>query len=85
MEENLELALGRIFGGAPKAEVAAAGAVTPPPAAPAPSSFNLDAAIKDAADAYEHAQQALRNGDWTAYGQEMKKLESALKRLSEKK
>ena len=85
MEENLELSLGRIFGGSPKVEAAKGGAVAPSPPAPAPTSFNLDAAIKDASDAYEHAQKALRNGDWATYGQEMKNLESALRRLREKK
>jgi uncharacterized membrane protein (UPF0182 family) len=85
MEENLELALGRIFGGAAKTEAATAAAAVPTSTAPALPSFNLEATIKDASDAYEHAQQALRNGDWTAYGQELKKLESALRRLREKK
>lgn len=86
MEENLELALARIFGGG-----SAKGSITTPPSTPqaqAPpptASFNVDAVTKEAGEAYERAQQALRNGNWAAYGDEMKKLESALKRLKEKK
>jgi len=86
MEDNLELALARIFGGAAeKQQAVAPGAALPTTTATPGPSFNMDAAIKEASDAYERAQQALRSGNWAAYGEEMKKLESALKRLSEKK
>lgn len=85
MEENLELALARIFGGA-KSAGAQEAPTTPAvrPSAPA-TTFNLEAAIKEAGEAYDRAQQALRNGDWASYGEQMKILQSALMRLREKK
>lgn len=38
--------------------------------------------IKKAVKAYEDAQGALKNGDWSKYGEYMKELENALKKLS---
>ena len=37
--------------------------------------------IKQAQDAYERAQQALKDGDWSAYGRYMEELEEALSNL----
>jgi hypothetical protein len=34
-------------------------------------------------EAWQKSQEALRRGDWTAYGQEQKRLEEALRQLRE--
>ncbi len=81
MEENLELALAKVFGGVTTNLPTPAATAAAQPQTP---SFNLDAIIKEASDAYERAQQALRNGDWAGYGEQMKQLQAALKRLREK-
>jgi hypothetical protein len=87
MEDNLELALARIFGGATgKAAVApSASSAAQAPSASVLPGFNVDEVIREAGQAYEGAQEAMRSGNWAAYGEQMKKLESALKRLQEKK
>lgn len=83
MEETLELSLARIFGGAPPSA----------PAAPSPTSpeitrrqddRSLKTLIEQAATHYERAQNALRQGNWQGYGEELKALEEVLKRLKEK-
>jgi uncharacterized membrane protein (UPF0182 family) len=38
--------------------------------------------IKQASDAYDNAQKALKNGDWAKYGKYMDELEEALNQLS---
>ncbi|MDO9308239.1 MAG: UPF0182 family protein [Deltaproteobacteria bacterium] len=74
MEENLELALQRLFGG--KKTVAAATAVATdsktPPAALA----------REAMSIYEKAMTMQRQGNWAGYGEELRKLEQVLKQLS---
>ncbi|PYM08298.1 MAG: UPF0182 family protein [Candidatus Rokuibacteriota bacterium] len=76
MEPTLEQSLNRIFGGrletAPRA----------PEAGPAAPAGRVDAAaVQRAWDAWTHAQDALRRGDWAAYGAEQKRLEDALRAL----
>ena len=79
MEPSLEAALARIFGGRVRAEdamarpreelgVPAAGAAIAP-------------LVQRAWEAWQKAQEALRRGDWTAYGQEQKRLEDVLRQL----
>ncbi|WP_422397086.1 UPF0182 family protein [Streptomyces gobiensis] len=51
---------------------------TPPGDAP-----TLTEALKEAQDAYEAGQRALRDGDWEAYGKAQKDLQSALNDLEE--
>src|SRR3989454_5916774 len=73
MEPTLEQSLNRIFGGrletAPRA----------PEAGPAAPAGRVDAAaVQRAWDAWTRSQDALRRGDWTAYGAEQKRLEDAL-------
>ena len=83
MEENLELALQRIFGGemmrekpAPQAGVAAL----------APPEKRTDQAMaQEALARYRKAQEFLRQGNWTGYGEELKKMEEALKALEGRK
>jgi uncharacterized membrane protein (UPF0182 family) len=80
MEPTLEQSLARIFGrrGAGPTAVAAApspGAAAPPAAA--------SGAGQRALEIWTRAQDALRRGDWAAYGAEQKRLEEALRALVE--
>lgn len=76
MEENLELALQRLFGGK-RAAVAASGGV---PADPKVSPALL---AREAMGAYERAISQQRQGNWAAYGEELRKLEQVLKRMAQ--
>ncbi len=84
MEETLEASIGRIFG----TEVPASGEPKPLTTAPAltesaaPQPLPRGDLILQARDAYERAIQAQRDGDWARYGEELKKLGSALQELS---
>jgi uncharacterized membrane protein (UPF0182 family) len=76
MEENLELALQRLFGGK-KAPVV--NAATPEAAgATAPSGL-----AREAMGIYEKAVKLQRQGDWAGYGEELKRLEQVLKRMAQ--
>ncbi|HBA86467.1 MAG TPA: UPF0182 family protein [Geobacter sp.] len=80
MEENLELALQRLFGsrkGAAPAAVPAAGA---PAATTAQPSSNL---AKEAMGIYQRAINLQRQGDWSGYGEELRKLEQVLRRMAQ--
>ncbi len=80
MEPTLEQSLARIFGG----RVAPAAAAAAPPAAGAPAAPPVgDRAIAQRAlEIYQRAQDAVRRGDWAAYGSEQKRLEDTLRELS---
>jgi uncharacterized membrane protein (UPF0182 family) len=82
MEPTLEQSLSRIFLG----RIAPSGAPTPPTAAgpgAAPPVGGPDrTAIQRAWEAWTRSQDALRRGDWGAYGAEQKRLEEALRALS---
>ena len=76
MEENLELALQRLFGGK-KAVVASAAMVTSgAKASPA-------ALAKEAMSIYEKATTLQRQGNWSGYGEELRKLEQILKQMAQ--
>ncbi|MBZ0159149.1 MAG: UPF0182 family protein [bacterium] len=79
MEETLDGALARVFGGAARGPVTAS---LPSGAAALPQ---VDSSLKAlAARAYDHytrAQDLLRQGNFAGYGDEVKRLESALKEL----
>ena len=75
MEENLELALQRLFGGKKTAAVAA-GTVT------ADSQASPAALAKEAMGIYEKATNLQRQGNWSGYGEELRKLEQVLKRMA---
>ena len=81
MEETLELALSRIFGGAPVSTPTST-AVSQP--ARPQEDVSLKVLIDQAGAHYERAQNALRQGNWQGYGEEIKRLEEVLKRLKEK-
>jgi uncharacterized membrane protein (UPF0182 family) len=85
MEPSLELSLQRIFGGRlPSEEAAARPAATG--AAPAPAVTGaMMGDIQRAWDAWENAQEALKRGDWAAYGQAQKRLEETLRQLKERR
>ena len=84
MEPTLEQALGRIFGTrvrgdeSPRATLA-----TPGAPAPAAADAGLRLLSQRAWEAWQKSQEALRRGDWAAYGQEQKRLEEALRQLRE--
>jgi uncharacterized protein len=85
MEPTLEQSLARLFGA--RVEPAAA---RPTDAAPTATSTtpstpaSVDAAVQKAWDAWTRAQDALKRGDWVAYGNEQKRLEEALRELRRK-
>lgn len=79
MEPTLEQSLARIFGSgfAPTATVA------PSPPGAARREAPVDRAAADRAwEAWKRSQDALRRGDWAAYGAEQKRLEEALRALT---
>ncbi|MEI6703577.1 MAG: UPF0182 family protein [Deltaproteobacteria bacterium] len=80
MEENLELALQRLFGGKKTAVAVAAtgaGAVT------ADSKASPSALAKEAMSIYDKATNLQRQGNWAGYGEELRKLEQILKRMAQ--
>jgi uncharacterized membrane protein (UPF0182 family) len=84
MEPTLEQSLARIFSGRtpPPATATppAPGSSAPPTAAPSAGERVLG---QRAWEAWTRSQEALRRGDWAAYGAEQKKLEDALRALTE--
>jgi hypothetical protein len=79
MEETLEPALARMFGG----EIATrTGGVAPPPAQRTKGESAADLA-KEASDIYERAIAAQRGGDWARYGDEITRLGEVLRQLQD--
>jgi len=78
MEPTLEQSLSRIFAGRLAPAVAAAS--TPPGPAQAPARWS--GRRPSARGAWTRSQDALRRGDWAAYGAEQKRLEEALRALA---
>ena len=76
MEETLELALQRIFGG----KKAPAGTLKAEPAAMKASSAEL---AREAMGIFERATNLQRQGDWAGYGEELRKLQQILKRMAQ--
>jgi uncharacterized membrane protein (UPF0182 family) len=77
MEENLELALQRLFG-ARRATVAAAVAG----GTGAEIKSSLPDLAREAMGIYERAINLQRQGDWGGYGEELKRLQQVLKRMA---
>ena len=81
MEENLELALQRLFGSR-KGVATATAAVAPAP--PGTSATAAQPALaKEAMSIYERAINLQRQGDWSGYGEELRKLEQVLRRMAQ--
>ncbi|MFJ8055633.1 UPF0182 family protein [Streptomyces sp. NPDC096142] len=78
-EDTLDEGLNKVFG--------AEASTTPPPdestSPPTSSDPTVQAALSDAQKAFDAGQQALKKGDWEAYGQAQKDLQSALKRAED--
>jgi uncharacterized membrane protein (UPF0182 family) len=76
MEENLELALQRLFGGK-----------NAPPRVTKAATVDLKASTsslaKEAMSIFERATNLQRQGDWAGYGEELRKLEQVLKRMAQ--
>jgi len=91
MEENLELALQRLFGSrkgavpalAAAPGAAAAGAPGAAGAIPAGPQGAPSALAKEAISIYERAVNLQRQGDWSGYGEELRKLEQVLRRMAQ--
>jgi hypothetical protein len=84
MEPSLDAALSRIFGGQVSTSALTAPGAPPGGTAvsqpPAVAATNLEL-IRQANQHFERAQQLLREGNWTGYGEEIKKVGEVLKRL----
>ena len=83
MEPTLEAALARIFGARVRGDEAPS--ARPAERVPAPPSLGaaVSAGVQRAWEAWQRGQDALRRGDWAAYGQEQKRLEETLRALRE--
>jgi uncharacterized membrane protein (UPF0182 family) len=90
MEPTFEQAIGRLFGLGERpssaARTPAAGAATPPPPAgtPAPAGFDpatWERMATEARDTYQRAIEAQRAGDWSKYGEEIRRLGEVLERM----
>jgi len=77
MEETLEASLQAIFGRRPATSVPRGPEPAPPPA----KAEGVGGLVGQAWEAWTRAQESLRRGDWTAYGEAQKRLEEALKAL----
>jgi uncharacterized membrane protein (UPF0182 family) len=86
MEPTLDVALSRIFGGTVETSPAQPFPTSPAkvqaPSQVLTSGTELQSMIREANQHYERAQQLLRQGDWTGYGEEIKKLGEVLRRMS---
>ena len=80
MEETLELSLARIFGGASPPKLSE----ILPKVAKETGDRSVKALIEQAGQHYSRAQNALKQGDWSGYGEEIKLLGEVLQSLKEK-
>ncbi|MGH9425526.1 MAG: UPF0182 family protein, partial [Terriglobia bacterium] len=77
MEENLELALQRIFSGRVAPLTAQAGQVAPSPALAGAEKSLASRAVEH----FNRSQEFLRQRNWTGYGEEQKRLEAVLNEM----
>ncbi|MSR06144.1 MAG: UPF0182 family protein [Gemmatimonadetes bacterium] len=80
MEETLEQALARLFGGA-SGSAAPSRPVSAPTAAAAAAGADQTTLVRQAADHYDRAIAAQRVGDWATYGAEIARVGELLRRL----
>jgi uncharacterized membrane protein (UPF0182 family) len=90
MEATLDAALSKIFGGAvtttdsrPASVPGQPGPATGPTTVK-PAAADTQSLIHEANQHYEHALQLERQGDWTGYGDEIRKLGEVLNKLAAK-
>ncbi|HOX95366.1 MAG TPA: hypothetical protein PKV09_11290, partial [Syntrophales bacterium] len=83
MEETLELSLQRIFGGELIRDRGArpAGAAAPPVAR---EKADREHAL-EALQHYRRAQEYMKQGNWAAYGEELRKMDEALRSVERRK
>jgi len=82
MEPTLQQSLARLFGGRPTGPPVAAMPAAPPGAVAGAGGRLL---AQRALEIWNRAQDALRRGDWAAYGVEQKRLEEALRALAQER
>jgi uncharacterized membrane protein (UPF0182 family) len=80
-ENTLDEALNKVFGANGSTEPPDQGTGTTKP--PATGNPTVQQALDDAQKAFDAGQEALKKGDWQAYGQAQKDLEAALKRAED--
>ncbi len=80
MEESLDASIHTIFGRRPLA-TASSGPAIPAPAVPRDG---VQALVGRAWEAWARAQESLRRGDWSAYGEAQKSLEESLRALRDR-
>jgi uncharacterized protein len=80
MEPTLDQSLARIFGGR---TASVAPAAVPGAPGPAPAPAGVAELGRRAWEVWTRAQDALRRGDWAAYGAEQKRLEEVLRSLAD--
>lgn len=81
METTLEGALTKLFGQRPASAPPAATPASPAPSEPSPTA-DQQALLSAALEAYTQSQQALKAGDWQAYGAAQKRLGTLLEQLA---
>ncbi len=79
MEETLEQSLDRIFGG----RIAAV--QTKAAAAPSETAGAAKSLARDALNHFSRSQEYLKQGNWAAFGEELKTVERLLKEMESKK
>ncbi len=79
VDEGLQLLLARREGRTPP-RTAQDGVAPPPADAPSPAA-DLPSLARQANRIYREAQDALKNGDWTTYGERMRQLERVLQQM----
>ena len=77
MEETLDQALQRIFGGKPAGESPQA----PAPAATAAPVKGDQSMARQALEHFQRSQELLKQGNWAGYGEELKRVENLLKEM----
>ena len=75
MEESMEQSLQKIFGGKPPQ------AARPAPDSPAPVALDDKDLARRAWEHFQRAQESLKQGNWSGYGEELKKVEGLLKEM----
>ena len=80
MEETLDLSLARIFGGPASPGATPAAEANGQPR----EQESAQSLIRSAAETYNRAQSALKEGDWTRYGEETRRLGEILQRLRQR-